>query len=260
MRGASHNVTLRRQMPDRYAAARTLYDASLEFWGDRTHASHRHSSEEWFERYALEILAMLPLGGALLDVGCGACELTTYLAPHFDHVVAIDFSGGMLNAARRRITANGLRNVTLIQAEAASLPLIARRFDAILAFSVLQYMDEVSLGRHMDECARVLLPHGVVCWGQVPNARLKWPFRLGLLSGRSIGPVQLVRRAWELWRQGRDAGRRRKPLADGIGRWIAPTEIESLAEKAGMVAEFRNNWYYEYRFHALLRWQQGVCR
>jgi cyclopropane fatty-acyl-phospholipid synthase-like methyltransferase len=45
----------------------------------------------------------MPSGGTLLDVGCGAGQVATYLVGAFNSVVAINPSVSMLTAARARI-------------------------------------------------------------------------------------------------------------------------------------------------------------
>lgn len=234
-----------------------LTGASKTLWSTLTHAHHRHSSEEWFERYAGELLALLPTGGSLLDVGCGACEMTTYLAPHFSRVVAVDFSPSMLAASQERIESRGVRNITLSEADAVDLRACDGRFDVILAYSVLQYLDSDALARHLTECERLLAPGGVVCWGHIPNARLRWMCHLGLLTNRAPGLFELAKRAWHLWRRYRTGSQMQNPLWDGIGRWYDPSEVHAAAESAGMIAEVRQHWYYEYRMLALLRRNDG---
>ena len=40
---------------------------------------------------------------------------------------------------------------------------------------------------------------------------------------------------------------------DGIGNWFYQADIEKAAIEAGFQVDFRNSWFSEYRFHALLR-------
>jgi SAM-dependent methyltransferase len=55
-------------------------------------------------------------GESVLDVGCGAGALALPLARAGHDVVAVDFSAGMLDVLRRRAAADGLGNLTTIQA------------------------------------------------------------------------------------------------------------------------------------------------
>ena len=157
-----------------------MLTASQAFWKDKTEAQHRHHDERWFRLYAQELLAIMPSGGTLLDVGCGAAQLTTYLAGQFDSIIGIDLSESMLAAGRARI-ANQAPRVALVRSAATALPFASNSIDVILAYGVIQYFDTAALQRHVMECARVLRPSGKVCWGQIPNARLRRLWYAGAL-------------------------------------------------------------------------------
>src|SRR5271169_2763203 len=100
----------------------TLVPTSQQYWATKTDALHRYSTEDWLQKYASELLAMLPLGGTLLDIGCGACEVTTYLASKFERVYAVDFSDSMLAAARQRLERREIKNIQLLNGTAQNFP------------------------------------------------------------------------------------------------------------------------------------------
>ena len=110
----------------------TLSSFSHKYWSGKTDALHRHSKEEWFQKYASELVAMLPSQGTLLDVGCGSCQITTYLASHFEHIYAVDFSETMLMAASRRIESLGVTNITLSHGTAQEFPQAVNRTDDLI--------------------------------------------------------------------------------------------------------------------------------
>jgi ubiquinone/menaquinone biosynthesis C-methylase UbiE len=226
---------------------------SRAYWEDKTDAGHRHSGNQWFELYGKELLAMIPSGGTLLDVGCGACELTTHLAGAFDNVVAIDFSDSMLAVARNRVDSEKLSQITVMKGEATRFPIAANAVDVILAYSVVQYCNVAELQAHLSECARVLKPGGRICWGLVPNARLRRLWYAGALSNPRPSLVQMFRRSLRMQHRWWSAIRKSDLLWDGIGNWFVQDELRKLCDRAGFTVEFRNCWYYEYRFHALLR-------
>lgn len=228
-----------------------LRTASFKYWIGRVNAEHRHADEEWFARYAHELLALMPPGGTLFDVGCGSCQMTTYLAGAYDRIVAFDFSESMLEAARKRIAGQGLTNMTVLTGEAAHFPEGAGLADVILANGVVQYLDESAMKQHLAECARSLAPGGIVCWGMVPNAHLRWKWYSGVLSNPR---PPLTERIHRRLRRSRDWLRHRGGhLWDGMGHWFVQEELRRRCEAAGFDVEFRNSWYYEYRFTALLR-------
>jgi len=67
--------------------------------------------------YVPAFIARMDLTGArtLLDVGCGPGTLALPLARRLDHVVALDYSAGMLDQLRLRAAAEGVTNVTPLQ-------------------------------------------------------------------------------------------------------------------------------------------------
>lgn len=229
-----------------------LRAASKSLWTGKTDADHRHHDERWFARYAHELLALLPHGGTLFDVGCGSCQVTTHLANAYDRVVAFDFSESMIQAARERVREQGIDRIALMIGEATAFPEPAGTADVILANGVIQYLDAPALRRHLSECHRSLAPGGVICWGLVPNARLRWLWYAGALSNPRPPLAARLRRRWFRFRSWllRDRG---TPLWDGIGHWFVQEDLRATCEAAGFDVEFVNAWYYEYRFHVILK-------
>jgi len=232
---------------------KTIHEESRRYWKNRTDARHRYAGEDWFERYAGELIALVPAGGTLLDVGCGACDYTPYLATKFDRVIGIDFSPAMLEAAHVRVAQFQLSNVTLLEGDAISFPAEVERADAILVNGLLQYLDDKALQKHLAECTRVLAPGGIICWGSVPNLHLRWLWYVGALSTPPPPLRQMIKQWWQVVQSQRRAERSGDALWDNIGRWFEPAKLKAKAEAAGYMCEFRNSWFSEYRFHAILR-------
>ena len=67
-----------------------LAASARRYWSTQSDAKHRSTDEAAYARYADELLAIVPASGTLVDVGCGACEVTAHLAPYFDHVIGFD--------------------------------------------------------------------------------------------------------------------------------------------------------------------------
>lgn len=98
--------------------------------------------------------AFLPLGGRLLDLGCG--EGATLL--HLDAppgAVGVDLFEPKLELARRV-----LPNATFVAASADALPFADASFDHVIVRDVIHHLDDP--GPTMREIARVLVPGGRV--------------------------------------------------------------------------------------------------
>lgn len=89
---------------------------------------HRKSAAEWDQRagnfglrkqhsgYADAFIARMDLEDchSLLDVGCGNGALSLPLAAHLRHIVALDYSTGMLAALRNEAQAAGIDNISTV--------------------------------------------------------------------------------------------------------------------------------------------------
>ncbi len=229
-----------------------LHSFSRKHWIGKTDGGHRNPTEEGLCKYASELLAIIPSRGTLIDVGCGACELTTYLAPEFAKVYAIDFSETMLATARRRIIRCGITNISLCPGTAQSLSDVVQRADVVLSYGLVQYLTPVDLRQHLLECRRILSTGGKVCAANIPNSAFKGFYHRRIFVNNDGRYANRLRTWIELHRRRLTAYFKGDLLWDAIGNWFSKADIESLASDAGFTVEFRNSWFYEYRFHALL--------
>jgi cyclopropane-fatty-acyl-phospholipid synthase len=230
-----------------------LSSFNQKYWSGKTTGMHRHSTEDWFERQASELDAMLPDGGILLDVGCGACELTTYLGTKFDQIYGIDCSETMLATARDRITGLSLKNVKLFSGTAQKFPGEMPTPNVIMSYAVVQSLSHEDLENHLQECSRVLAPGGAVCIAFVPDAGRKNFYYYGYFTDGRYRRLRLLRSWLYLTRLRAKAFLQDNFMWDGVGSWFSKRDIELAAGKAGFDVEFRSAWFSEYRFHALLR-------
>jgi ubiquinone/menaquinone biosynthesis C-methylase UbiE len=97
-------------------------------------------------------------GWRVLDVACGPGLVTVALAPHAREVVGLDLTPEMLNKARQRCAAAGVRNVRFEQGSASDLPFDANSFDAVVTRLSLHHFDDPVAP--LAQMARVLRPGG----------------------------------------------------------------------------------------------------
>lgn len=90
------------------------------------------------------------------DLGCGTGHLAAALAPVVKRVVAVDESGAMLSAAKRRLAP--FENVDVRSGSLESLPLDDEELDVALLFMVTHFVLEPQ--KAFAEVRRVLRPQG----------------------------------------------------------------------------------------------------
>ncbi len=153
-----------------------------------------------------QLLALLPEGGALLDVGCGGGHLVSALAQRRPDArfTGLDLSPGQVARARRRTGELGER-VAFVEGSALEMPFEDEAFNTVVSVASIKHWPDAARG--LSECARVLAPGGglavveadrgcsqedaaafVTGWG-VPRVMrpLARRFFLRFVAGRSLG-------------------------------------------------------------------------
>jgi SAM-dependent methyltransferase len=114
-----------------------------------------HDTYDRFHRD--QFLTLLPAPGrAALDLGCGEGRLLRDLSGHGYRVAGVDSSPTMVRLAREADPASDVR-----VADGEALPFEDAAFDLVVAFMVLQDVDD--LAAVVAEAARVLEPAGRLC-------------------------------------------------------------------------------------------------
>jgi SAM-dependent methyltransferase len=183
----------------------------------KAHADLRFRSEydyALFEYYrSAKVLAFLeragvPVGGRVLDAGCGGGGMPLSLAEEAVQVVGIDPAERFQDAGVRLGRERGIGNLHFALADGMALPFARGAFDLVLSHAVIEHVADAPL--YLRECARVLAPGGHVYLSTAPYLsfagahlpRLRIPVPLHLILGRAIAFAifqQLARHAtWTL--------------------------------------------------------------
>lgn len=108
---------------------------------------------------ALGLLSLLPREWTVADIGCGTGNAAELLAPYVREVIAVDQSGPMLEAAKKRLSGAGAaKNVRFADGPIEALPLKDQSVDAAVCVLVLHHVRELDDG--VSELFRVVRPGG----------------------------------------------------------------------------------------------------
>jgi ArsR family transcriptional regulator len=110
------------------------------------------------------------------DLGCGTGETSAAIAPFVARVIAVDRSGDMLHAARRRL--RDQPNVDIRRGELETLPIDDRALDAAILMLVLHHTPDPAAV--LKEAARVLRRGGaLLLCDMLPHDREEYKQQMG---------------------------------------------------------------------------------
>ena len=150
---------------------------SQEFFSSSAGQWDRMREELFGDRFHLAALAAFADSTWTIgDLGCGTGQVSAAIAPFVAHVVAVDASAAMLQAARKRL--HGIDNIELRRGELESLPIDDARLDAATLMLVLHHVPEPQ--RALTDVARVLKPGGrAVVVDMLPHDRDSYRQQMG---------------------------------------------------------------------------------
>jgi ArsR family transcriptional regulator len=122
------------------------------------------------------LLALLDERWTIGDLGCGTGQVASALAPFVARVIAVDRSGEMLQAARRRV--RDLPSVEVRRGELEALPVADAELDAATLLLVLHHLANPAAA--LAEAARALKPGGrLVIADMLPHDREEYRQQMG---------------------------------------------------------------------------------
>jgi SAM-dependent methyltransferase len=149
----------------------------------------KHVAEHYIDKRTGLVKELLPLGGRVLDVGCGTGQLAAAIAAEGYEVYGADLSSSMVAKSRERRLHGTCAGVT------TALPFRDDTFDLALTVATLHHLETPErVAATVREMARVVTHGGfVVLWDHNP-ANPYWPILMKRVPQDS-GDERLVPRA-----------------------------------------------------------------
>ena len=134
----------------------------------------------------------------VLDFGCGSGAITNKLAKEVKAIEAIDISSGMLDFAKEHAKENSIDNVNYIHTSIFDERFKEETFDAILAFNVLHYIEDMT--SLVERINNLLKPNGIFISSTVclKEKRSLIRFIMSFLSKIGIVPKMISYKKVEL--------------------------------------------------------------
>jgi SAM-dependent methyltransferase len=183
------------ESPDRFVNRDQVYLRDVQYAnGDKLrartqlHAKYATQSVPW--QVWLQGLVNIPVGGDVLEVGCGTGLLWTigWTSETSDFALTLtDLSAGMV-AETTPLVQRTIPHVTGLAADAQDLPFADDSFDVVIANQMLYHVPDPT--QALREFARVLRPGGVLMASTVGSGHLRELFRI---EAAVFGPTRVLR-------------------------------------------------------------------
>jgi ArsR family transcriptional regulator len=141
---------------ERAEAAATYFEEIADSWED---LRQLHVSDSVVENELLKATDGL-LIRSLLDVGTGTGRMLEVFADRIDRGTGIDLSSKMLNLARSRLDARGLRHCSVRHGNIYDLDIAVGSVDVVVVHHVLHFLDDPASA--IAQAARTLGPNGMM--------------------------------------------------------------------------------------------------
>jgi SAM-dependent methyltransferase len=115
------------------------------------------------------LLADVPLGDHVLEIGAGAGAATPELLRRAPRVISLEYD----HALARKLAQSSAQPANVVQGDAVSLPFADRTFSCAVVILALHHLKSPALqDRAFAEVGRVLRPGGIFLAGEIPDGWL----------------------------------------------------------------------------------------
>jgi ArsR family transcriptional regulator len=166
--GQEHDSTgVLQVMAERRRRSQDFFDDHARDW-DRMHVELLNLPD-----YQESLLALLPAGGLVVEIGVGTGSLLPFLAQKSEHTVGLDHSPSMVNLARETVAKYQLRDKVEVRlAEMNHLPLSGGSVRIVVMNQVLHHAEQPL--EVLREIERVLQREGLLVMADLTRHEYDW--------------------------------------------------------------------------------------
>jgi trans-aconitate methyltransferase len=211
-----------------------------DYWEQKTTPKHRRDTADFYEEHTadLKLLFTKYQPKTVLELCCGNGALYPYLGFAEMKYKGVDFSPGMLGEF-----AKSYQGLTLVCADVTEYS-DDQQYDLILMEFATQHLEIKQLARVFEHVRSMMHSRSVFVCSSVPWKQARWDYYGNILTA----PFR-----HNAFRVERGQVTSLLHYKDPIGNWYNPLDINRLADKAGLSAEYYGCHSYVYRFHVTLR-------
>lgn len=207
-------------------------EEEFDIWGEY----HQHRHEMRYDLLARTVREHLPVGGTVLDVGCGSALVADRIADLDGLYVGLDFGGHHITYARDKLSRRpGPLESVVCRGDGESLPFPDAAFDVLVMSEVIEHLMQPE--KAVWEVSRVLRTGGVfvMTTNNASEVPLYSPLsHLFAWIEKSVGaerPELISRRPW-IWPEPIDP----ELLPEGTGPVYVPHTHHIFGETSAMFA------------------------
>jgi len=127
----------------------------------------------------------------VLEIGCGTGSTALAHAPYVNHILATDISPGMINIAKGKAEADGVKNVTFETRAVDDHDIPKPRYDVIMAHNLLHLLKDPQAA--IIAAFRGLKPGGVFVTSSACIGDMSWYFRILAPVGHFLRLFPLIK-------------------------------------------------------------------